>query len=154
MGEVQMRFEVPFGHRLQRHKGKCRFPHGHNYIIEVTIRGPLNEQGMVIDFSDAKQLVRDILDPFDHAFVLEESDRFVDYFRDAAGDVDEARLPVKMVLLNVPPTAENLAMLFREQLRKAGLYTIVTVWEQRDCSATARGADADAPLPQIVEVWR
>jgi len=140
------RHEVPFGHRLQRHEGKCRFPHGHGYLFEIAVRGPVDpESGMVIDFSDLKRLVRDFFEQFDHAFVLEESDPLREGLR-------LQPIPTKVVVLNVPPTAENLAALVREHMRTEGLYTQVTCWEQRDCSATASTPDSNA-LPKIVEVW-
>ena len=51
--------------------GKCNNPHGHghNYIIEVLIAGPVQpETGMVINLVDLDAIVRkQILDRFDHA---------------------------------------------------------------------------------------
>src|SRR5271157_5093075 len=50
--------------------GKCNNPygHGHNYALEVTVSGPVNQQtGMVcnlVDLDDAVQ--REVLDRFDH----------------------------------------------------------------------------------------
>ncbi|MGH9471009.1 MAG: 6-carboxytetrahydropterin synthase [Terriglobia bacterium] len=51
--------------------GKCNSPygHGHNYALDVTMEGPVNEAtGMVIDLGALDQLVQqEILDRFDHA---------------------------------------------------------------------------------------
>lgn len=51
--------------------GKCNNPHGHghNYIVEVLVGGPLDpETGMVINLVDLDAVVRTrILDRFDHA---------------------------------------------------------------------------------------
>ena len=51
--------------------GKCNNPHGHghNYIIEVLVGGPVDpETGMVINLVDLDAVVRTrILDRFDHA---------------------------------------------------------------------------------------
>ncbi len=53
--------------------GKCNNPngHGHNYWLEVTVRGrkdPLT--GMVIDLKDLDRVVRElVLDDVDHAFL-------------------------------------------------------------------------------------
>ena len=51
--------------------GKCNNPHGHghNYIVEVLIGGPVQpETGMVINLVDLDAIVRkQILDRFDHA---------------------------------------------------------------------------------------
>jgi 6-pyruvoyltetrahydropterin/6-carboxytetrahydropterin synthase len=51
--------------------GKCNNPHGHghNYIVEVLARGPVDgETGMVIDLAVMDEMVRTrVLDRFDHA---------------------------------------------------------------------------------------
>src|ERR1700757_2779234 len=50
--------------------GKCNNPHGHghNYVIEVTVGGPVNaETGMVCDLVDLDACVRkEIVERFDH----------------------------------------------------------------------------------------
>jgi 6-pyruvoyltetrahydropterin/6-carboxytetrahydropterin synthase len=50
--------------------GKCNNPHGHghNYVIEVLARGPVNEEtGMVIDLVAFDEVMRTrVLDRFDH----------------------------------------------------------------------------------------
>jgi 6-pyruvoyltetrahydropterin/6-carboxytetrahydropterin synthase len=50
--------------------GKCNNPygHGHNYMIEVTVSGPLDDQtGMVCDLVDLDGFVRsEVLERFDH----------------------------------------------------------------------------------------
>jgi 6-pyruvoyltetrahydropterin/6-carboxytetrahydropterin synthase len=51
--------------------GKCNNPHGHghNYIVEVLVGGPVQpETGMVINLVDLDSMVRtQVLDRFDHA---------------------------------------------------------------------------------------
>jgi 6-pyruvoyltetrahydropterin/6-carboxytetrahydropterin synthase len=51
--------------------GKCNNPfgHGHNYVVEVTVSGPVNEAtGMVVNLSDLDLFAqREVLDLFDHA---------------------------------------------------------------------------------------
>jgi 6-pyruvoyltetrahydropterin/6-carboxytetrahydropterin synthase len=50
--------------------GKCNNPHGHghNYTLEVTVSGPVDERtGMVCDLTDLDGFVdREILERFDH----------------------------------------------------------------------------------------
>jgi 6-pyruvoyltetrahydropterin/6-carboxytetrahydropterin synthase len=54
----------------QRVYGKCNNPygHGHNYNIEVTVSGPVDQQtGMVCNLADLDGFVqREILERFDH----------------------------------------------------------------------------------------
>ena len=51
--------------------GKCNNPfgHGHNYVVEVTVSGPIDEAtGMVVNLSDLDLFAqREMLDLFDHA---------------------------------------------------------------------------------------
>ena len=50
--------------------GKCNNPHGHghNYAVEVTVSGPVNEEtGMVCNLADLDEAVeRTVLERFDH----------------------------------------------------------------------------------------
>jgi 6-pyruvoyltetrahydropterin/6-carboxytetrahydropterin synthase len=49
--------------------GRLTVPHGHNYVLEVTVRGPIDRQtGMVINLTDLKAIVNDaVVERFDHA---------------------------------------------------------------------------------------
>lgn len=49
--------------------GRLIVPHGHNYTLDVTVRGPIDpETGMVIDLGEVKAVVGEtIIDRFDHA---------------------------------------------------------------------------------------
>jgi 6-pyruvoyltetrahydropterin/6-carboxytetrahydropterin synthase len=50
--------------------GKCNNPnwHGHNYVLEVSVEGPIDERtGYVIDLGRLKSIVqRDVIDQVDH----------------------------------------------------------------------------------------
>ncbi len=50
--------------------GKCNNPnwHGHNYVLEVSVRGPIEERtGYVLDLSRLKEIVtREVVDKIDH----------------------------------------------------------------------------------------
>ncbi|WP_334149437.1 6-carboxytetrahydropterin synthase QueD [Hyphomicrobium sp.] len=50
---------VPDGH-------KCKRMHGHNYKIEVAVRGPLDERGFVVDYAELDAVVQPIIDRLDH----------------------------------------------------------------------------------------
>ncbi len=50
--------------------GECEPLHGHNYALTVEIEGDLTADSWVLDFSDAKALVRDICSELDHKFLL------------------------------------------------------------------------------------
>ena len=94
------RFEA--AHQLVHHHGKCARPHGHSYRLEVTLRGPVkdapgrSDHGMVMDFGDLGQLVRNV--------VLERLDRH---------DLNQ--------VTGVYTTGENLAHWIWDALVDAGL---------------------------------
>ncbi len=79
--------------------GKCCNPHGHghNYRVEVTLSGPVDEAtGMVANLADLDAFVgREVLDAFDHKNLNEE----VPAFRSAV------------------PTTENLCLEIFRRLR-------------------------------------
>lgn len=64
MYTVVKRMEVSAAHSLNlSYRSKCESLHGHNWIVTVYCRArELNEDGMVIDFSRIKQVVKGQLD--------------------------------------------------------------------------------------------
>lgn len=61
---VKKRIEISAAHRLNlSYASKCTNLHGHNWIITVECRAKeLNEDGMVVDFTEVKCKVSDMLD--------------------------------------------------------------------------------------------
>ena len=53
--------------------GKCNNPngHGHNYTLEVTVKGPVDpKSGFVVDLKQLKDIMsREVLDTLDHRFL-------------------------------------------------------------------------------------
>lgn len=106
---ITRRLEFDAGHRISTHTSQCRHLHGHRYAIEVTLSGNIiaeegvPEQGMIMDFSEVKRIVREqIVDPWDHAFLVYKNDTMVvDFLRSLENH--------KTIILDSQPTAENLA---------------------------------------------
>ncbi len=71
--EVVKEFTFDSAHCLPAHPGKCKNVHGHTYKLQVGFKGPINpETGMVIDFGNVKEIVKDlIIDKLDHAMLNE-----------------------------------------------------------------------------------
>lgn len=61
---VKKRIEISAAHRLElSYESKCTQLHGHNWIITVECRSrELNADGMVVDFTEIKRRVMDLLD--------------------------------------------------------------------------------------------
>lgn len=116
---ITSRMEFDAGHRIPNHKSSCRNLHGHRYAIEVSLSGEIIQEenesdfGMVIDFKDAKELVKKtIVDPWDHAFIVYEKDFEVLEFLNSLPNH-------KTVILSMVPTAENMALIAFDMLEKA-----------------------------------
>ncbi|MDO8312381.1 MAG: 6-carboxytetrahydropterin synthase QueD [Sideroxyarcus sp.] len=107
--QITRRLEFDAGHRIPNHNSQCKHLHGHRYAIEITLSGEVittegvSEQGMVMDFSDVKRIAKErVVDVWDHAFLVYRGDKVVLDFLNT--------LPShKTVVLDVVPTAENLA---------------------------------------------
>ena len=111
--------EFDAGHRIPNHKSTCKNLHGHRYAIEVSLCGEIIQQehqsdfGMVLDFKDAKELIRTtIVDPWDHAFIVYKKDLEVLNFLNQIKDH-------KTVILERVPTVENMALIAFQMLEAA-----------------------------------
>ncbi|MBW3668501.1 MAG: 6-carboxytetrahydropterin synthase QueD [Actinobacteria bacterium] len=106
---VTRSFAFEAAHELPWHPGKCKRLHGHNYRFEVTVEGPLDERGVVIDFDDLKRMVEtEVVDRYDHRYLN-------DFFDN--------------------PTAELLAQDVWKRLEAAGLRVArLRLWETSDSS--------------------
>ena len=110
----------------QRVFGKCAnaHGHGHNYTLEVTVKGNVDPQsGFVIDLKDLKEtLNREVLDALDHRFLNKEVPEFATCI----------------------PTTENLAIAIWQRLapklERAQLHR-VRVYETADLFADFYGEE-------------
>jgi 6-pyruvoyltetrahydropterin/6-carboxytetrahydropterin synthase len=90
--ELTRRYALAASHRLHsRHLndaenkiiyGKCNNPygHGHNYIVEVTVTGPVDRAtGMIANLSELDAYVaREVIEPFDHKYLNKDVEAFRD----------------------------------------------------------------------------
>ena len=67
MYEVSINTHFSAAHRLIGYDGPCAGPHGHNWGVDVFLRGEsLDELGMLVDFRDIKTSVTSALAELDH----------------------------------------------------------------------------------------
>jgi 6-pyruvoyltetrahydropterin/6-carboxytetrahydropterin synthase len=117
---IRVTKEFPFemAHALWNYDGPCRNVHGHSYRLFVTLSGiPVEEygnpkNGMVIDFSDLKSIVKkEIVSVFDHAVVVSRN-----------FDKEKTEMFTRMfgntVLVDYQPTCENLIADFAGRIAK------------------------------------
>jgi len=102
---IERSFDIAMGHRLSKHEGNCKHFHGHNYKILVGVRAKhLDDNGMVLDFSELDKIVKTFLKKFDHCLVVNLDD-------EVCNEMSETLLQhgMKVVALPYEPTAENFA---------------------------------------------
>lgn len=67
MYELSIKTHFSAAHRLVGYDGACANLHGHNWDVEVFVRGTtLNALGMLMDFRDIKAAVREVMVEVDH----------------------------------------------------------------------------------------
>lgn len=130
MYSVTREFTFCYGHRLFGYEGKCRFLHGHNAKVRVTLAVPeLNQQGMVLDFSELKSLVADWIDAhWDHRVILCREDPMAEILSQAGEP---------LFIVDQSPTAEYLAQFLFKVVQDKGFPVCkVEFWETDKCFAT------------------
>jgi 6-pyruvoyltetrahydropterin/6-carboxytetrahydropterin synthase len=103
--ECTRRIEFDAAHRVVGHKNKCKYLHGHRYILEITATtSKLDEIGMVADFALLKTIMKEWIDNnFDHNVILNISDKNLgEYIAKCTGQ--------SVYYLDSNPTAENIAL--------------------------------------------
>jgi 6-pyruvoyltetrahydropterin/6-carboxytetrahydropterin synthase len=98
------RLEFDAAHRVMQHEGKCRFVHGHRYVIEASFASKkLDDLGRVVDFGIIKELLGGWIDQnWDHTLVLWDKD-------EALGNAIKGQTKQHIYYMPSNPTAENMA---------------------------------------------
>jgi len=119
MYELTVSSHFSAAHQLRDYGGKCEELHGHNWRVDVVVRGDaLGPGGMVIDFQILKQETEGILDTLDHRYLND-----LEYFQ------------------KTEPSSENIARYIFEALEgrlsahDVRLYK-VTAWESTRAGAS------------------
>jgi len=115
---ITKEFSFEMAHALWNYDGPCRNVHGHSYKLFVTLSGIPSDDpqdpknGMVIDFSDLRDIVkREIISLFDHSVTVSaDYDREKMYaFKSMFGNT---------VVVSYQPTCENLVTDFASRISK------------------------------------
>jgi 6-pyruvoyltetrahydropterin/6-carboxytetrahydropterin synthase len=133
MYRVTREFDFCYGHRLIDYTGKCRHLHGHNGRAVIVLEAPeLDRRGMLVDFGDIKREVQRWVDEnLDHNMLLHRDDPILPLLKERGE---------RVYVLDVNPTAENIARLIYERAAAAGLPVVeVTLWETPRCHASYLG---------------
>ena len=120
MFELKVTTHFAAAHQLQMVGEKCENLHGHNWNVEVRVRGDrLDEAGVLVDFGIVKKHVRAIMKELDHKFLND---------LDAFGN-------------GTQPSSENIAVYIATALKEklgtpnARVHS-VSAWESANACAT------------------
>jgi 6-pyruvoyltetrahydropterin/6-carboxytetrahydropterin synthase len=138
MYRISKEFKFSMGHRLSCHEGLCKNFHGHNYTVVVGLKSEkLNLRGMVMDFSELKEICNHYFKQFDHAMMINKSDH------DNFMKVQTVMPYLKVIYVDYEPTAENMAREFYYYIQdQVSKYTgdaevdYVTIYETDSSQAT------------------
>jgi 6-pyruvoyltetrahydropterin/6-carboxytetrahydropterin synthase len=110
-------FTFDMAHALHGYDGLCKNIHGHTYRLSVTLIGKTIQeeghakQGMVIDFSDFKKIVKEkVIDVFDHTLVLNANSPHAKI----QGLADNFE---RLILTDYQPSCENLLIDILERIK-------------------------------------
>ena len=119
MFEIFVEHTFASAHALRNYRGKCENVHGHNYRVQVGMEAAeLDENGLLFDFADLKQRLRETSGYLDHQYINELK------------PFDE-----------INPSAENIAKFIFERMQqglKKGSIAYVRVWETDTSCAVYR----------------
>jgi len=116
--ELTVETSFAAAHNLRGYEGSCERLHGHNWKIDVTLRGSkLDKLGMLVDFKEVKAILGGVLGELDHRYLNE-----LPAFREDN------------------PTTENVAKWlageFAKRLPSHISVAKVTAWESDQCGAS------------------
>ena len=121
MFELKVINHFSAAHQLKLVAAKCENLHGHNWKIEVCVKGEkLNDACVIMDFGQIKKYVSEIMASLDHKFLNE-----MEWLKGAN------------------PSSEIIAMKIAHQLQEkiddpSVKVSSVTAWESDDACATYR----------------
>ncbi|WP_045215169.1 6-carboxytetrahydropterin synthase QueD [Desulfonatronovibrio magnus] len=94
--QLRVSAEFSSSHQLRNYCGKCENLHGHNFQVEVQVKGvEVNaDTGMLMDFKDLKKILNTVLEELDHKHLND-----LEYFK------------------TINPSSENIARYIYERIK-------------------------------------
>lgn len=118
MYELMVTADFASAHFLRGYNGPCEKLHGHTWKIQVTIvSDKVNQLGLVVDFRDIKNKLKEFLSHLDHVCLNED----IPFFREHN------------------PSTENLARyIYKEFSKECQPFAVkrVSVWESENSGVT------------------
>lgn len=139
--KIRTEATIAAAHLVHTTDTPCKRIHGHNWKVEVIVRGVIKEDGMVIDFIDIKKIINEL----DHKFLIPntmdvrtplECNGYIglsEIFITKTNKVVAVMTTESIQLVDVPViTAEYLAVYIAKEIRKKtdiNEVVEVTIWE-------------------------
>lgn len=102
--------DCSIAHRLVNYNGRCASHHGHSYHFEIELKvAGQQENGISVDFNDFKEIDNFLQDNWDHAVLVNSSDKSLINFL----KVEKQRY----FLLPGNPTAENMCIYLKDLVK-------------------------------------
>ena len=96
MFELKAQMYFSAAHHLLNYEGECENQHGHNWLVEVFVKGTeLDKSNILVDYKVIKKYLKEVLDYLDHK------------------DINE--LPE---FENISPSSEIISKFIYEQMKK------------------------------------
>lgn len=112
-----------YGHCLPRSRS-CSVIHGHSSRLSAELFGETDEEGMILDFGDAKDAMKKVLKIFDHKFIISKKYAVVKgsrchvSFTGPNGHIELDVPKEHVILLEGEATSENIAQEVSRELLK------------------------------------
>jgi 6-pyruvoyltetrahydropterin/6-carboxytetrahydropterin synthase len=115
MWEIKVEKYFAGAHHLLNYDGDCENQHGHNWKVEVYVKGDkLNESNILVDFKVLKKQLDAVLDLLDHKDLNQ-----LEFFKDES------------------PSSERIAkFIYEKMMETTPLLHKVSVWETPTSCAT------------------
>lgn len=121
MFKIKSQVEFDTAHYLSGYIGKCSNIHGHRYKLIAKIKSEkLHKEGqlrgMVDDFGNFKNALKEIAESYDHKFIIEENEEG----KLLAEKIKELQNDFKIVFVPYRPTAEEMSREIFNKLKAKG----------------------------------
>ena len=115
MFEIKKQMYFSAAHHLLNYDGECENQHGHNWLVEVYVKGTeLDKSNILVDYKVLKKEMKKVLDLLDHKDINE-----LEYFK------------------GISPSSEMLAKFIYERMKETFTnISKVSVWETSTSCAT------------------
>ena len=127
MYKIEVRGHFSAAHFLEDYEGLCGSVHGHRWEVVLSLKQPVKEDSMVVDFHDLKDSLNKIMDEMDHSFILDPCGNIVskNFYKLAKFH------KMRVFEFTGRTTAENIAKYIYNRIRLDTGYTThaITVYE-------------------------